>query len=78
MFPFQISANSPYTYDNIYCTCSFIKLFLIFILIKSLHVVKKPKIFPISPLNVGGLATSIFDPVLGQGNTTTSSFPRPA
>jgi len=42
IFFFQIFTDLPYIYDNIYCICSFTELFPIFILIKSLHAVRKP------------------------------------
>jgi len=64
IFFFQMSADPPCIYDNTYYTCSSTESFLIFILIKSLHAIKKSEIFPDSLLNIGGLVMSIFDPVL--------------
>jgi len=41
----------------------------------NLHTIKKPKIFPISLLNVYSIVTSIFDPVLGLEAITASPPP---
>ena len=77
MFFFQMFTNPPYTYDRAYYTCSYTDTFLIFILIYNPYTIKRPVIFCVSPLNVCGLATFVFDPVLGLGTTTTSSSAAP-
>ena len=64
-FFFKMSTNSLYMYDITYWVFFSTKTFLIFILIYNLYTIKKPKILLISPLNVGGLATSTFNLVLG-------------
>ena len=71
---FYISTDPPYTYDSTYYTYSSTNISLIFILMYSLHAVKKPKIFPASLLNIYSLATSMFDPVLGL-RAIVSPFP---
>jgi len=50
---------------------------LIFILINSLHAVKKPTTLLAFLLNIGSFATSVFDPMLGQKISTTTT-PAPA
>ena len=73
-FFFQISTDSPYTYDNTHWICSFTITFLIFILIYNLHAIKKSKTLLAFLLNVSDLATSIFDSILGlEAAISTSS-----
>ena len=46
--------------------CSFTAAFLILILINNLHAIKNPNNFLVALSNICGLATSMFDPVLGS------------
>ena len=59
IFSFQMSANSPYTYDSIHWICSSTVTFLILILMYSLQAVKNPNTFPASLLKTSSLATSL-------------------
>ena len=72
-FFFQISTNPFYIYDSIYYTCFSTAVSLILILINSLYTIKNPKTLFIVLSNICGLATSIFNPMLGLGTTTTST-----
>ena len=76
-FSFQISTNLPYTYNKTYCTCFSTVAPLIFILIQSLHTLRNPKTLLVSLLNIYGLTTSIFDLILGQGISATTTSPTP-
>ena len=67
MFSFHISTNLFYTYDNTYCTCSSTNTSPIFILMYNLYTIKNPDILFVIPPNICGLATFIFDLVLGWG-----------
>ena len=64
-FSFCTSADSPCTYDTIHYICFFTASPLIFILIYSLHAVMNSDTFSELLSNTCGLATSVFDPVLG-------------
>jgi len=68
-----MSANPPCTYDNTYYICSSTVASLILIPIYNLYAIKKPKTFSTFLLNVCGLATSTFDPVLDLEAIATAS-----
>ena len=72
-FSFDISTDSPYIYNKTYYTYSSTIISLILILIYNLYVVRNPEILFATLSNFHNLATSIFDPVLGQETTTTFS-----
>ena len=71
-------ANPPCTYDNTYYTYSSTAASLILILMYNLYTIKKPKTFSTSLLNVCGLITSTFDPVLGLGAIAAASHATPS
>ena len=73
VFSFQTSADSPYTYDSIYCICSSTGTPLILIYMYSLHAMINLVIFPELSLNFCGLATLTC--VLDHVNTAAPSTP---
>ena len=73
-FYFHISANSPCAYDNTHYTYSFTATSFIFILIFNMHTIKNSGTLFAVLLNICGLATFIFDPVVGL-ITTISVLP---
>ena len=73
MFSFQMSANSPCTYDSTHCICSSTGIPLILICIYSLHAVINPATFLKLPLDFYGLATLTC--ILGHVNVAALSAP---
>ena len=71
IFSFHTSADLLCIYDNIYWIWSFIVFSLIFIVINNLHTVRNLKTFLAVLSNTCGLATSMFDLVLGLGATSS-------
>ena len=72
-FSFNISTDPPCIYNKTHYTYSSTIISLILILIYNLYVVRNLEILFATLSNFHSLATSIFDPVLGQGTTTTFS-----
>ena len=62
VFSFYISANPPYTYDNIHWICSCTAALLIFIHKYNLHTITNSKTFAEVLLNMCSLATSMLVP----------------